>query len=83
MKELKRSWGWHVLIIGALVVALVFVVNAKGDYSYCGHGYISNGSVKDVYQSYYNAPSGHHHIYYTYLKLNGTWFYAHKHDRVC
>lgn len=85
--EVRQSWAWFVGVpaaLAAVLVALILAGTARADYSwYCGHGYVSNGGVKDVFWKQYDDGLKHHHVYRTFVKLNGLWYYAHQHDRVC
>ena len=77
-----------VIWLTALIIALVVATSARADFSsYCGHGYISNGSVKDVFVREFNEGLKHYHIYKTYVKItyDGTtfWGLSHQHKRVC
>jgi len=77
-------------LIGALLALALFGAGkAQAHFpNYCGHGYISNGSERDVFVRQYDEGLKHYHVYTTQKKVydsqgDPVWVRVHQHTRVC
>lgn len=80
-------------LILSLTAALAIVAGTAGSAqahfpSYCGHGYITNGSERDVFVRQFTEGLKHYHVYTSQVKVydsqgNPVWARVHQHTRVC
>ena len=75
------------VLAGLVSVAalLICVPTASAHFpNYCGHGYISDGTLKEVFSKQYDEGLKHFHVYKSYVRVAGTgWVFQHQHTRVC